>query len=100
MQTVYKSTGQTQSKFQDQSYFDDFNWFNFSPGDIVWLEDYEGEVNRIAGVFVGYKNPLYATDPIVRLIENRDAKILARNCSQSLLDYNSFWSRKYLETTI
>ncbi len=59
-----------------------------------------GKVNRIAGVFVGYKNPLYATDPIVRLIETRDAKILARNGGQSILDYSSFWSRKYLETTI
>ena len=90
MQTVHKSTGKTQSKFQDQIFFEDFNWLNFTIGDVVWLEDYRGEVEKIAGVFVGYKN---GNEPIVRLLPSRAGEILARNGSESILNYNSYWQR-------
>lgn len=92
-QTVHKTNGKIESKFQDQTFFENFNWSNFTIGDVVWLEDYQGEVDIIAGVFVGYKN---TNEPIVRVLPNKMSKILARNNSESILNYNHFW-QKYLE---
>ena len=92
MATVHKSTGKTQSKFKDQDFFNDFNWFNFIVGDVVWLESYRGEVDRIAGVFTGYKNE---DEPIVRLLPNRDGRKLARRSIESLP--NGYYWQKYLQ---
>jgi len=100
MTTVHKAVGKQESKFQNQIFFEDFNWQNFNVGDVVWLEDYRGEIEKIAGIFAGYKNE---TDPIVRLTTNRDGLILARNSGlpgspieTNILNYSSHWSKRYL----
>jgi len=91
---VYKSTGATQSKFQNQEFFNNFIWSNFTIGDIVWLEDYRGEVEKIAGVFVGYRNGL---EPIIRLLPNRASNILANNNSETILSYPANYWKKFLQ---
>ena len=78
--------------FNDQKFFSDFRWQNFDHGDIVWLEDYSA-VTIIAGVFLRIDNDDAA---IIRLIPNKDGEILARNNSESLLNYNDYW-KKYLK---
>ena len=87
---VIKSTGKTKSKFQDQSFFDDFNWKNFNLGDIVWLEDYRGEIDRIAGIFVGTE-----IEPVIRLLPNRLGRLVARYNLETIINCNYAW-RKYL----
>lgn len=76
--------------FSDQEFFSDFRWQNFEHGDIVWLEDCTERVTIIAGVFLRIDNDDAA---IIRLIPNKDGEILARNNSESLLNYNSYWQR-------
>ncbi len=58
------------NQFADQSFFDNFNWFNFVKGDVIYLEDYEGDDFRrleYAGIYVGLNKQL---DPIVTLLPN------------------------------
>ena len=85
----FGSSKQQPKAFSDQEFFADFRWQNFVKGDIVWLEDYSG-VTIIAGVFLRTEND---DTVIIRLIPNKDGKILARNNSTSLLNYNSYWER-------
>ena len=44
--TIYINGVKTTSTF-----FDNFNWFNFEYGDIVWLEDCD-DINAIAGYVI------------------------------------------------
>jgi len=83
MAIVHKLTEKTQSEFHNQEFFQSFNWFNFTAGDIVWLEDYDGEVEKIAGIFTGYKN---TNEPVIRLIPNKQGAILAQNNINSIFD--------------
>ena len=74
--------------FSDQEFFSDFRWQNFEHGDIVWLEGCS-KVTIIAGVFLREESD----GAIIRLIPNKDGEILARNNSESLLNYNDYWQR-------
>ena len=85
----FGSSKQKPKPFSEQEFFSDFRWQNFEKGDIVWLEDCSSKVTIIAGVFLRTEND----DAVIRLIPNKDGKILARNNSTSLLNYNSYWER-------
>ena len=83
-------------KFADQDFFSEFNWHNFNPGDIVWLEDYEASdaAARICGVYVGGNE---AGDIFIRLVPNPAGQILARTGVDNLLDMSSDWWMKFLK---
>lgn len=92
--TVLNCTGKT-SEFKNQEFFANFNWANFERGDIVWLEDYDGPIIIIAGVFVGLNE---SGDPMVRVMTNRHSLIFVNHNLQNILDSNSaaYWEQKYL----
>lgn len=72
---VFWTTGKITRSFRNQEFFSDFNWDIFEPGDLVWLEDYEGkDQTRIVGVYLKTKEG----NPVVRLLPNYVGEKIAR----------------------
>jgi len=80
---VFWTTGKTTRSFRNQEFFEGFNWDNFTPGDFVWLEDYEGkDQTRIVGIYLGQKD----NNPIVRLLANPLGKKIGRFAGNAFPD--------------
>lgn len=61
--------------FKDQDYFDDFDFDRMEAGDVVWIDDYDGNdaaKTRDCGIIARFD----FNDPIIRLLPNSVAEKL------------------------
>lgn len=52
----------------DTEFFNEFNWENFTPGDVVWMEDWQGFAN--CAVFVSVSPAELHLVEVTRFVAN------------------------------
>jgi len=80
---IYLQTTTTRP-FGNQAYFNGFNWQNFAPGDIVWLEGYTGaDYTSAAAVFIGRDDGAkVALKPLPDIVTRRASSTDAVNLNE------------------
>lgn len=90
--TVQKTTGNKVTPFKSQSFFNDFNWSAFTPGDLVHLQDYHAaDCAKMVGIFQGTNEQ----GPVIRLLPRPYEIILIRVEVENVSEMaaTGFWSR-------
>lgn len=89
---VVRSSGES---LNNQEFFANFNWHNFNKGDVVWLEDYEGDdFDGIAGVFC-YEDDDRVT---IRLLLDVAAKALVRDDVVNISEIDNTYFKNLLKS--
>lgn len=89
---VQKSNGNKVTPFKIQSFFSDFNWSAFIPGDLIYLQDYGwADCQKSVGIF----QRIDEQGPVIRLLPRPYDIILGRQEIENLSEMadTQFWGR-------
>lgn len=95
MTNILRTTGVA---FTDQTYFQTFNWHNFTPGDIVWLDDYEGQDCRdnLAAIFIKETGG----DVFIRVLTNISARTKGFDDCVNISELQGPYWKTFLDASI